>query len=72
MIHLTETGPYAGARLCETNREDGEQNVHAANAPLHSAEFRAKACPACLKVWATLAYEDGDEMPEWVREVRSQ
>jgi hypothetical protein len=38
--------------------------------PLHLADFRAKCCIDCLKVWANEAYDEGDEMPEWVKEAR--
>jgi len=51
MIHLTLTGIYAGVRLCNTSREDGEQNAHAIYAPIEKPEFRALCCPACLTVW---------------------
>ena len=70
MIHLTETGFHAGRRLCLTDRADGDENAHAVYAPLRFAEFRARVCPECLRVWANEAYEDGDEMPEWVTELR--
>lgn len=70
MIHLTQTGYYAGHRLCQTARDDGEDNAHAMHAPLDDAGFRAKCCPVCLKTWAVEAYDDGDEMPDWVRVMR--
>ena len=72
MIHLTETGFHAGSRLCLTSRDDGAQNAHASYAPLHLSAFRAQCCDVCLSVWANEAYDDGDEMPEWVIEKRSQ
>jgi hypothetical protein len=72
MMHLTETGYHAGRRLCLTSRDDGEPNAHAAYAPLNRAEFRATACPGCLRVWATEAYDDDDEMPEWVQAERAK
>lgn len=68
MIHLTETGFHAGRRFC-TSCDEG-RNVHGAYAPLDNPEFRAQVCPDCLKVWATEAYEGGDDMPDWVREMR--
>jgi hypothetical protein len=71
-IHLTETGLHAGRRLCLTERSDGAQNAHAALAPLHLAEFRARCCHACLTVWAREAYDDTDEMPDWVLTMRNE
>jgi len=71
MIHLTETGFYAGRRLCPTDCTDGDTTVHAVYAPLNRDEFRAKCCAHCLIVWAREAYEDGDDMPEWVRIART-
>ena len=70
MIHLTETGYHAGRRLCLTDRNDDAQNVHAAYAPLNNREFRAKVCPDCLRVWVSEAYDDGDDMPDWVEDAR--
>ena len=71
MIHLTETGINAGRRLCLSDRRDNHRNVHAAYAPLNNPSFREQCCEHCLKVWAQEAYEDGDEMPEWVIEKRN-
>ncbi len=72
MIHLTLTGIHAGRRLCLASREDGEQNAHAAYAPLDLADFRAKCCHHCLNTWAVEAYEQGEEMPQWVQDMRRQ
>lgn len=72
MIHLTETGFHAGRRLCMTDRHDGDRNVHASYAPLANPEFRAQVCPECLRVWANEAYDDGDDMPEWVSQMRAE
>ncbi len=69
VVHLSETGFNAGRRLCLSTQE---KSVHAAYAPLHRQEFRAGCCPECLKVWALEAYEDGDEMPDWVIKIRSE
>jgi hypothetical protein len=33
-------------------------------------EFRATVCEACLTIWAVEAYDEGDEMPEHIAEVR--
>ena len=71
MIHLTETGYHAGRRLCLSDRADGARNVHAAYAPLDNPDFRAQCCPECLKTWALEAYDEGDEMPQWVRDMRA-
>lgn len=64
--HLSETGCFAGRRLCQSN--EGE-SVHAVYAPLANPDFRDKCCKQCLKVWASEAYVDGDEMPDWVFEM---
>lgn len=71
MIHLTETGINAGRRLCLSDRNDGQRNVHAMYAPLNDPAFRKQCCPHCLNIWANEAYDDGDEMPEWVTEERN-
>jgi hypothetical protein len=71
MIHLTETGYNAGRRFCLTDRHDGQRNVHAAHAPLHLADFRRDTCQQCLKIWAMEAYEDGDDMPDYIRDIRA-
>ncbi len=74
MIHLTLTGYHAGVPYCNTDRaqarEAGDTMVHGIYAPLHKPEYRARCCPACLQVWADEAYDDTDEMPDWVRELR--
>lgn len=51
MIHLTETGTNEGRRLCLTHRDDGQQNVPAAHAPLHLRDFRMRTCQECLMIW---------------------
>lgn len=66
--HLSETGLHAGRRFCLS--KDGE-SVHGMYAPLDNPEFRATCCPACLKVWAIEAYDDGDDTPDWVSEIRA-
>ena len=70
MIHLTETGFHAGRRLCLTASSDGQRNVHAAYAPLHLADFRRDCCQECLITWATEAYDEGDDMPDYIQEIR--
>lgn len=69
VIHLSETGYYAGRRLCLA--QDG-QSVHAVYAPLHKEEYRQRVCPECLKSYAIYGYDEGDEMPEWVHKIRSE
>jgi hypothetical protein len=41
-------------------------------APLHKPEFRAVCCQKCLKVWATEAYDNGDEMPNYIEKIRAK
>ena len=72
MIHLSETGFHAGRLFCLGTKTDSDTSAHGMYAPLHLADFRAKCCPACLKVWAVEAYDEGDEMPEWVIETRAK
>lgn len=72
MIHLTEQGTNAGRRLCLTNRSDGSRNVHAAQAPLHLIDFRRDTCQQCLRIWAEEAYDERDEMPDYIRALRKQ
>ncbi len=72
MIHLTEQGYNAGRRLCLTNRSDGQRNVHAAYAPLHLIDFRRDTCQQCLKIWAEEAYDEHDEMPDYIRAIRKK
>ena len=72
MIHLTEQGINSGRRLCLTNRSDGQQNIHAALAPLHLPDFRTQTCQECLKIWAAEAYDDSDDMPEYIQALRKQ
>lgn len=71
IIHLTSTGLFAGRRLCDSERDDGQRNVHYMHAPVENADFRAKCCPECLKFVANEAYEDGEEMPDWVVALRA-
>ena len=72
MIHLTETGYNAGRLFCLSTMAADDTKVHGAYAPLHLADFRGKCCQACLKVWATEAYDEtDDDMPEWVIAMRS-
>ena len=71
MIHLTHTGPAAGQLICGNERQPEGDYVHAAWAPLKNAVFREKCCPDCLKTWALYAYDEGDEMPDWVKTERA-
>lgn len=70
IVHLSETGLNAGRRFCGAARDDGNRSVHGTYAPLHSPEFREAVCEACLTVWATEAYDDGEAMPAYIAEVR--
>lgn len=70
-VHLTYTGFDAGKLLCDGPRLPEGEYAHATYAPLHLEEYRAKCCPQCLKVFADYAYNDGDEMPAWVAELRN-
>ena len=76
MFHLTETGFNAGRPFCFVDRtaatREGDTFQHGAYAPLHDPIARARCCPECLKVWAMEAYDDTDEMPEWVTEIRTK
>lgn len=40
-------------------------------APLNNVDFRETVCAKCLSIWATEAYDDGDEMPEYIAEARA-
>lgn len=70
MIHLSETGYHAGRLFCLGTKSEDDTSVHGMYAPLHLADFRVKCCPDCLKVWAVEAYDEGDEMPDWVVDMR--
>ena len=70
MIHLSETGYHAGRLFCLGTKTEEDTSAHGMFVPLHLADFRAKYCPDCLKAWAMEAYDEGDEMPEWVVEMR--
>lgn len=71
MVHLTFTGFDAGKLLCNIPRNEHEQTlVHAVYAPLDKPEFRANCCQECLKVWAQYAYDEGEDMPDYIKELR--
>jgi hypothetical protein len=70
MIHLSETGYHAGRLFCLDNKVEGDTSTHGMYAPLHLSSFRSQCCNKCLKVWADEAYDEGDEMPEWVTVIR--
>lgn len=69
MKHLSETGLNAGRRFCLAT--DGE-SVHGIYAPLQNPVFRANCCAKCLKVWANEAYDQDDEMPDYIKEIRTE
>lgn len=71
MIHLSETGYHAGRLFCLDTKAEDDTSAHGMYSPLHLAEFRGKCCQKCLKVWADEAYDEGDEMPDWVIEMRT-
>lgn len=71
MIHLTFTGVSAGTLLCGQPREGKEVN-HAVYAPLEKEEFRKNCCPKCLSIYAFHAYDEGDEMPDYIKEIRNE
>ncbi len=65
-VHLSETGANAGRRLCGAPRADDNRSVHAVYAPHHNPSFLASVCRECLKFWAAEAYEEGDEIPQYL------
>lgn len=65
-IHLSETGANAGRRLCGAPRVDDNRSVHAMYAPLQNPTFLASVCRECLKIWAVEAYDEGDEIPQYL------
>jgi hypothetical protein len=71
MVHLSETGVHAGRRFCG-NTDLTQSSSHAMYAPLANESFRSTLCAVCLEVWATEAYEDGDAMPDYIKQIRSQ
>jgi hypothetical protein len=71
MIHLSETGYHAGRLFCLGTKSEADVSAHGMYSPLHLANFREKCCQKCLKVWADEAYDEGDEMPDWVVSMRA-
>lgn len=71
-IHLTFVGYAAGKLLCGKQRAPTDNCQHAMLAPVNNPEFRSKVCDSCLREYAGNAYDDGDEMPDWVSELRDQ
>lgn len=70
-VHLSDTGLYAGRRLCLAPRDENSRSVHALYAPLHNPTFLAKVCEKCLQIWALEAYDDNSEIPEYLIEARA-
>ena len=66
-IHLTHTGPAAGATLCGAPR-DGSVAHHAVYAPVERDEYRAQCWVACLKEYAQ-AWAGEKTKPDWVNSV---
>jgi hypothetical protein len=71
LVHLSETGLHAGRRLCLAPQEPSTRSVHAMYAPLNNPTFLATVCKKCLQVWALEAYEDGEEIPDYLVEARA-
>jgi len=72
LVHLSETGLHAGRRLCLAPKgQSNSRSVHAMYAPLHNPTFLASVCEKCLHVWTLEAYEDGDEIPDYLVEPRA-
>lgn len=65
-VHLSETGLHAGRRLCLAPKDDSSRSVHAMYAPLNNPTFLASVCEQCLHVWALEAYDDGDDIPDYL------
>jgi hypothetical protein len=70
-VHLSETGLHAGRRLCLAPKDQSSRSVHAMYAPLNNPTFLASVCEKCLHVWALEAYDDSDEIPEYLVEARA-
>lgn len=70
-VHLSETGLHAGRRLCLAPRDQSSRSVHAMYAPLSNPSFLASVCLKCLHVWVLEAYEDGEEIPDYLVEARA-
>jgi hypothetical protein len=71
LVHLSETGLHAGRRLCLAPKDHSSRSVHAMYAPLHNPSFLASVCEKCLHVWALEAYEDGEDIPDYLVEPRA-
>ena len=71
LVHLSETGVNAGRRLCMAPYDHASRSVHAMYAPLHNPAFRENVCGECLSVWALEAYDDGDQLPDYITAARA-
>jgi hypothetical protein len=71
LVHLSETGLHAGRRLCLAPKDQSSRSVHAMYAPLHNPTFLASVCEKCLHTWVLEAYEDGDDVPDYLVEARA-
>lgn len=72
LVHLSETGLHAGRRLCLAPKDQSNsRSVHAMYAPLHNPTFLTSVCEKCLQVWALEAYEDGEDIPDYLVEARA-
>jgi hypothetical protein len=71
LVHLSETGLHAGRRLCLAPTDQSSRSVHAIYAPLSNPTFLATVCEKCLHVWALEAYDDGENIPDYLVEPRA-
>jgi hypothetical protein len=71
LVHLSETGLHAGRRLCLAPKDHSSRSVHAIYAPLSNPTFLATVCEKCLHVWALEAYDDGENIPDYLVEPRA-
>lgn len=68
-VHLSETGPHAGRRLCLAPK-DQSRSVHAMYAPLNNPTFLASVCEQCLHIWTLEAYDDNN-IPDYLKKARA-
>lgn len=71
LVHLSETGLHAGRRLCLAPTDQSSRSVHAIYAPLSNSTFLATVCEKCLHIWALEAYDDGENIPDYLVELRA-
>jgi hypothetical protein len=71
LVHLSVTGLHAGRRLCLAPTDQSSRSVHAIYAPLSNPTFLATVCEKCLHIWALEAYDDGENIPDYLVEPRA-